>query len=1433
MDILALDVTIKRDETGAVKQTIEQLTQLDGTAKKVTTTFKDATGKVTESFEKISRSAKREVADTKAEVQGLERVVADMRQGFASGLGVDSLFTGIAQGIGQRLASLAAIPFQALRAGFELVKDVISESVRASIEYESAFAGVRKTVSASEPELQKLARGFRDLSRELPVSAVELAKIGEAAGQLGVRTELIMGFTKTMAQLGMTTDLSAGQAADQLARFNNIVSQGKDDFERLGSTIVALGNNSAATESEIVSMGLRIAGAGEQLNMSRADILGYATALSSVGIEAEAGGSAISKIFIDIQEATSKGGASLDLFARVAGKSAADFKTAFSKDAAGAVRDFIEGLGRVKAGGGDVLGILRNLGIEEVRQRDALLRLAGSGTVLSDALAVAAKGWADNNALQKESEQRIATTAAQWELLKGDLTDAAIELGSALAPAILLVIDKLRDLAPAIMEASAWFKLHADDITNVAASLLSLGSDVLTGAKQAWDAWSASLERTAKSPIGQFVAAVAEKVAFLEGVMLSMGDTAQRVEGQILSMIGQVTGPGGQMAAAIIGKLNDWRLAGAQAKRETAPAVPDRWGAMGKPPELTLPGGPTTQELQRDMAALLGITNQTTVSEKEAAKAKREHEQATRALAGSMKSYFDELARKRANREGADSLLGAGTEDAQIELRRLGDQITRGGGTAALSAKQFDELGKKIRDLATAAGVTDFSTLYGDLGKAGDEALAAYESSLAQLAEASARFMTGDLSSLEDMVASWGQAGDAVDAYNTQLSGASDASALREVGKEVDVLTTKVYTLTKGWGLIGAGDQRAKAEKWVEEQKAGIVSAEAWKKAQLEALDMARDRGDLTAAQYDKIKKAIEETKTETVNWSDAIQGVVALMEALGISSDSAFGKIMGSIAGAAAAFQNLGERMKLGGGGLGGIFKDKDSKTGLGSILGGITSVLGGAAAAISVGKAIFGLFHKSPAEKAAEEAGKYVGGKLSKSMGEAILKTSKDLGVSIKQATALNLSGIMSEQGKSVTAYKAQVAELFALMRQGGPVAAKAIEEIGSAFSKVKQEAEGGDKAARRMMLEMIQQARAAGQVVPEIQDAVRAGLDKAISGLGAMLKGIPLADEKDVEDQAVLIASTFWAKVKEDGLVAAALAFGEIMDTWKKQLEESGLELSEATAAMLAPIMEVAALAADETTRPLLEGIQGARDMLNGLAEAGYMTTGAFAALGGQAQSAFDALIAQGVSEQSALLAIAPLLADLKHWSEAYGVSLDENTQRLIEQAEAAGVAFPTDPLLQVVDLLAEMVQIMGGELPASVRKSMQAFDALGREAVQSGHEAHEAWANFGGPGPGPDGAQGNGVLGNAAGDVVMPRTGGTLRRIGEGNQAELVAPVRSFADYLVGQIAGTLGSGQAATPARGMAQDRLPIVINMDGRKVAEVLFDLERRKQVKR
>lgn len=169
-------------------------------------------------------------------------------------------------------------------------------STKSAIDIESAFAGVRKTMDVSgltaaqtEQAYKKVEDGIMSMSKKMPTAATEIAGVAEAAGQLGIKTENILGFTEVMVQLGDTTNLSAEEAATSLARLANITGMPQTQFDRLGSTIVALGNNMATTESEITAMGLRLAGAGKQIGLTEAQTMSFAAALSSVGIEAEAG----------------------------------------------------------------------------------------------------------------------------------------------------------------------------------------------------------------------------------------------------------------------------------------------------------------------------------------------------------------------------------------------------------------------------------------------------------------------------------------------------------------------------------------------------------------------------------------------------------------------------------------------------------------------------------------------------------------------------------------------------------------------------------------------------------------------------------------------------------------------------------------------------------------------------------------------------------------------------------------------------------------------------------------------------------------------------------------------------------------------------------------------------------------------------------------
>ena len=327
--------------------------------------------------------------------------------------------------------------------------------VKAASDYESAFAGVRKTTDATEAEFAKISKGIRDMAKEIPATTEEIAGVAEAAGQLGIKKDDILKFTRVMSDLGVTTNMSATDAAKSLARFANITGMSMDDVDRLGSTVVHLGNNLATTEREIVEMGLRLAGAGRQVGLTEAQILSFAGSLSAVGIRAEAGGSAFSRVFLTMSSAVKGGGDELVAFAKVAGMSAGEFKKAFEKDAAGATMSFIKGIDKISKSGGDAAQALSKLGLGEIRVRDALLRAAGASDMFTESLELGNTAWSENTALTNEAEERYKTFASKIQILKNRFKDMILIIGAPLMDALSAMLDKID---PLISMLEGWAK---------------------------------------------------------------------------------------------------------------------------------------------------------------------------------------------------------------------------------------------------------------------------------------------------------------------------------------------------------------------------------------------------------------------------------------------------------------------------------------------------------------------------------------------------------------------------------------------------------------------------------------------------------------------------------------------------------------------------------------------------------------------------------------------------------------------------------------------------------------------------------------------------------------------------------------------------------------------------------------------------------------
>lgn len=325
----------------------------------------------------------------------------------------------------------------------------LGASAKAAMNWESAWTGVLKTVDGTPAQLSRVEDGLRGLAKELPASHQEIAAVAEAAGQLGIQTDSIVSFTKTMIDMGESTNLGAEQAATSLARFMNIMGTSQDDVGRLGSTLVGLGNNFATTESEIMDMTMRLAGAAKQIDLTEGQTMGLAAAMSSVGIEAEAGGSAMSLTMKRIGASVDSSDAKLGLFAKTAGMTGTQFQKAWKTDAAGALESFVIGLGKAGKQGESVNGILSELGITGIRESDALLRLSSAGELMGDSMKQGAREYDSGMALIEEANKRYETSEAKIQMAWNNIADAAIDAGAVLLPVVAAGAEGVAGLASA------------------------------------------------------------------------------------------------------------------------------------------------------------------------------------------------------------------------------------------------------------------------------------------------------------------------------------------------------------------------------------------------------------------------------------------------------------------------------------------------------------------------------------------------------------------------------------------------------------------------------------------------------------------------------------------------------------------------------------------------------------------------------------------------------------------------------------------------------------------------------------------------------------------------------------------------------------------------------------------------------------------------
>ena len=463
------------------------------------------------------------------------------------------------------------------------IYEYFASCAQASMDFESAITGVAKTTDLTDEELAAMSDSIKALSTEIPATTEEIAAVAEAAGQLGIQKDALLDFTEIMTMLGTATNMTADEAATALARFANITGMTTDNYGRLGSVIVDLGNNFATTESEIVAMGTRLASAGKLAGLTEPEIMALAAAMSSVGIEAEAGGTAMTQTLNAIEKAVAKGGDDLAEFARIAGMSSEEFSSVWKNDAMSALTSFIGGLGKLDEQGESTVLVLEDLGLTGIRQSNMLKALGLAADQMTGAVNTANTAWQQNTALTNEANKRYATAQSRLTMMQNAYNNLKVAIGDAYTPALseaygvgtkvlneitkfvqanpgaVAAITGLSTALGAAAVAAAAFALKAKIAAAAAAFLTTVtpGVNVIMGVAAAVGVVTAGIIALASSAANDAVPSVKELTEAARGMREAMDEAKATYDDTVTSTMAAAG-----VADTYIGKLEELEAAG-------------------------------------------------------------------------------------------------------------------------------------------------------------------------------------------------------------------------------------------------------------------------------------------------------------------------------------------------------------------------------------------------------------------------------------------------------------------------------------------------------------------------------------------------------------------------------------------------------------------------------------------------------------------------------------------------------------------------------------------------------------------------------------------------------------------------------------------------------------------------------------------------------
>ena len=403
--------------------------------------------------------------------EGLDRATRELRRLQENAAGAQAANERFGESIAG-LNKLAMVGFGALTA-------VVGGSIKTAIDFEKAMAGVAKTVDfAADNGLANMKKGIEDLTKVIPLAFEELAEIASVGGSLGVVEEDILGFTETIAKMGVAFDISAGDAADSMAKIAGVFGIPIAEISALGDSINAVSNSVAASAGDVIDFMKRVGGTSAALKISADNTSALGGAMVALGLTPEVAATAFNTLGITLAGFNNLTSTQARGFKRL-GLDTVEFADLIQTDAVAAIHQL---LGATKElGGTDALTALTEaFGAQGIKILQVAEGLDTVDLALSQ-VAIGADGVsAAFGSMDAEFASVSGTTANKLQLVKNNMRLLAAGVGEAFLPA---VNEMILALVPVIEKMTAWAQANPELIVQIAkVTAVVLGSIIAIAA---------------------------------------------------------------------------------------------------------------------------------------------------------------------------------------------------------------------------------------------------------------------------------------------------------------------------------------------------------------------------------------------------------------------------------------------------------------------------------------------------------------------------------------------------------------------------------------------------------------------------------------------------------------------------------------------------------------------------------------------------------------------------------------------------------------------------------------------------------------------------------------------------------------------------------------------------------------------------------------